>query len=238
MNQNDKNTISYETLPLTAEQRDLFDQLMLLLIEKNSQINLTAITDPEEIREKHFADSLAICLCKEPAEKLRKGAKVLDLGTGGGFPALPIKIVYPGTDIMMLDATRKKLTVLDEMTGALGLKNAATVWGRAEELAHQPEYRAYFNMVVSRAAMYLPALIECAVPFLKEGGMLIAYKQGSNDDEIVESAHALDELNAEITGQVLYSIGGDARRLIMVEKTGPTPDKYPRRPGKPTKNPL
>ena len=149
-----------------------------------------------------------------------------------------LKIVYPGTDIMMLDATRKKLTVLDEMTGALGLKNAATVWGRAEELAHQPEYRAYFNMVVSRAAMYLPALIECAVPFLKEGGMLIAYKQGSNDDEIVESAHALDELNAEITGQVLYSIGGDARRLIMVEKTGPTPDKYPRRPGKPTKNPL
>ena len=238
MNQNDKNTISYETLPLTGEQRDLFDQLMLLLIEKNSQINLTAITDPEEIREKHFADSLAICLCKEPAEKLRKGTKVLDLGTGGGFPALPIKIVYPGTDIMMLDATRKKLTVLDEMTGALGLKNAATVWGRAEELAHQPEYRAYFNMVVSRAAMYLPALIECAVPFLKEGGMLIAYKQGSNDDEIVESAHALDELNAEITGQVLYSIGGDARRLIMVEKTGPTPDKYPRRPGKPTKNPL
>ena len=238
MNQNDKNTISYETLPLTGEQRDLFDQLMLLLIEKNSQINLTAITDPEEIREKHFADSLAICLCKEPAEKLRKGTKVLDLGTGGGFPALPIKIVYPGTDIMMLDATRKKLTVLDEMTGALGLKNAATVWGRAEELAHQPEYRAYFNMVVSRAAMYLPALIECAVPFLKEGGMLIAYKQGSNDDEIVESAHALDELNAEITGQVLYSIGGDARRLIMIEKTGPTPDKYPRRPGKPTKNPL
>ena len=185
MNQNDKNTISYETLPLTGEQRDLFDQLMLLLIEKNSQINLTAITDPEEIREKHFADSLAICLCKEPAEKLRKGAKVLDLGTGGGFPALPIKIVYPDTEMTMLDATRKKLTVL-----------------------------------------------------VKEGGMLIAYKQGSNDDEIVESAHALDELNAEITGQVLYSIGGDARRLIMVEKTGPTPDKYPRRPGKPTKNPL
>ena len=238
MNQNDKNTISYETLPLTAEQRDLFDQLMLLLIEKNSQINLTAITDPEEIREKHFADSLAICLCKEPAEKLRKGAKVLDLGTGGGFPALPIKIVYPGTDIMMLDATRKKLTVLDEMTGALGLKNAATVWGRAEELAHQPEYRAYFDMVVSRAAMYLPALIECAVPFLKEGGMLIAYKQGSNEDEIAASGRALDELNARITRQVPYSVSGDLRRLVMIEKTGPTPDKYPRRPGKPAKNPL
>ncbi|MBQ6354512.1 MAG: 16S rRNA (guanine(527)-N(7))-methyltransferase RsmG [Lachnospiraceae bacterium] len=238
MNQNDKNTISYETLPLTGEQRKLFDQLILLLDEKNRQVNLTAITDPQEIREKHFADSLAVCLCKEAEEKMQQGAKVLDLGTGGGFPALPIKIVYPDTEMTMLDATAKKLAALDEMSDALGLKNAVTCWGRAEELAHQPEYRAYFNMVVSRAAMYLPALIECAVPFLKEGGMLIAYKQGSNDDEIVESAHALDELNAEITGQVLYSIGGDARRLIMIEKTGPTPDKYPRRPGKPTKNPL
>ena len=238
MIQNDINKISYETLRLTGEQRKLFDQLVLLLAEKNRQVNLTAITDPKEIREKHFADSLAVCLCKEADEKFRQGAKVLDLGTGGGFPALPIKIVYPDTEMTMLDATRKKLTVLNEMTEVLGLKNAATIWGRAEELAHQPEYRAYFDMVVSRAAMYLPALIECAVPFLKEGGMLIAYKQGSNDDEIVESAHALDELNAEITGQALYSIGGDARRLIMVEKTGPTPDKYPRRPGKPTKNPL
>ena len=238
MIQNDINKISYETLRLTGEQRKLFDQLVLLLAEKNRQVNLTAITDPKEIREKHFADSLAVCLCKEADEKFRQGAKVLDLGTGGGFPALPIKIVYPDTEMTMLDATRKKLTVLNEMTEVLGLTNAATIWGRAEELAHQPEYRAYFNMVVSRAAMYLPALIECAVPFLKEGGMLIAYKQGSNDDEIVESAHALDELNAEITGQALYSIGGDARRLIMIEKTGPTPDKYPRRPGKPTKNPL
>ena len=238
MIQNDINKISYETLRLTGEQRHLFDQLILLLTEKNRQVNLTAITDPQEIREKHFADSLAVCLCKEADEKLRQGAKVLDLGTGGGVPALPIKIVYPDTEMTMLDATAKKLAALDEMSDALGLKNAVTCWGRAEELAHQPEYRAYFNMVVTRAAMYLPALIECAVPFLKEGGMLIAYKQGSNDDEIVESAHALDELNAEITGQVPYSIGGDARRLIMIEKTGPTSDKYPRRPGKPTKNPL
>ena len=238
MIQNDKNTISYETLPLTGEQRNLFDQLMLLLIEKNSQINLTAITDPEEIREKHFADSLAICLCKEPAEKLRKGAKVLDLGTGGGFPALPVKIVYPDAEMTMLDATAKKLAVLDEMTGALGLENAVTVWGRAEELAHEAKYRASFDLVVSRAAMYLPALIECAVPFLKEGGTLIAYKQGSNDDEIAASGHALDELNARITRQVPYSVSGDLRRLVMIEKTGPTPDKYPRRPGKPAKNPL
>lgn len=238
MNQNDKNTISYETLPLTGEQRKLFDQLVLLLAEKNRQVNLTAITDPKEIREKHFADSLAVCLCKEADEKFRQGAKVLDLGTGGGFPALPVKIVYPDAEMTMLDATAKKLAVLDEMTGALGLENAVTVWGRAEELAHEAKYRASFDLVVSRAAMYLPALIECAVPFLKEGGTLIAYKQGSNDNEIAASGHALDELNARITRQVPYSVSGDLRRLIMVEKTGPTPDKYPRRPGKPTKNPL
>ena len=238
MIQNDISKISYETLRLTGEQRDLFDQLMLLLIEKNSQFNLTAITDPKEIREKHFADSLAVCLCKEADEKFRQGAKVLDLGTGGGFPALPVKIVYPDAEMTMLDATAKKLAVLDEMTGALGLENAVTVWGRAEELAHEAKYRASFDLVVSRAAMYLPALIECAVPFLKEGGTLIAYKQGSNDNEIAASGHALDELNARITRQVPYSVSGDLRRLIMVEKTGPTPDKYPRRPGKPTKNPL
>ena len=238
MNQNNQNTISYETLRLTGEQRRLFDQLILLLTEKNRRVNLTAITDPQEIREKHFADSLAVCLCKEVAEKMQRGVKILDLGTGGGFPALPITIVYPETDMTMLDATRKKLAALDEMTGALGLKNAVTLWGRAEELAHQPEYRAAFDLVVSRAAMYLPALIECAVPFLKEGGTLIAYKQGSNDDEIDESCHALTELNAQITGQVLYSISGDARRLIIIEKTGHTQDKYPRRPGKPIKDPL
>ena len=238
MSQNDQHTISYETLRLTEEQRRLFDQLLLLLTEKNRQVNLTAITDPQEIRAKHFADSLAVCLCEEAVEKLRKGAKVLDLGTGGGFPALPIKIVYPDTDMTMLDATRKKLTALDEMSDALDLENAVTCWGRAEELAHQPEYRETFDLVVSRAAMYLPALIECAVPFLKKGGMLIAYKQGSNEDEIEESGHALEELNAQITGQMLYSISGDLRRLVMIEKTGPTPDKYPRRSGKPTKNPL
>ena len=238
MIQNDISKITYETLRLTGEQRKLFDQLILLLDEKNRQVNLTAITDPQEIREKHFADSLAVCLCKEAEEKMQQGAKVLDLGTGGGFPALPIKIVYPDTEMTMLDATRKKLTVLNEMTEVLGLKNAATIWGRAEELAHQPEYRAYFDMVVSRAAMYLPALIECAVPFLKEGGMLIAYKQGSNEDEIAASCRALDELNARITRQVPYYVSGDLRRLVMIEKTGPTPDKYPRRPGKPAKNPL
>ena len=238
MIQNDISKISYETLRLTGEQRKLFDQLILLLDEKNRQVNLTAITDPQEIREKHFADSLAVCLCKEAEEKMQQGAKVLDLGTGGGFPALPVKIVYPDAEMTMLDATAKKLAVLDEMTGALGLENAVTVWGRAEELAHEAKYRASFDLVVSRAAMYLPALIECAVPFLKEGGTLIAYKQGSNDDEIAASGHALDELNARITRQVPYSVSGDLRRLVMIEKTGPTPDKYPRRPGKPTKNPL
>ena len=238
MKQNNQNTISYETLQLTGEQRTLFDQLLMLLTDKNRQVNLTAITDPQEIREKHFADSLAVFLCDKAAEKLQYGAKVLDLGTGGGFPALPIKIVWPDTDMTMLDATKKKLAAVDEMSEALGLKNAQTLWGRAEELAQQPEYRASFDLVVSRAAMYLPALIECAIPFLKEGGMLIAYKQGSNAGEIDASAHALDELNARITDQVSYTLAGDSRRLVVIEKTGSTPAKYPRRPGKPAKNPL
>ena len=238
MNQNDKNTISYETLRLTGEQRKMFDQLALLLEEKNRQINLTAIADPQEIREKHFADSLAVCLCHDVAKKMQEGAKVLDLGTGGGFPALPVKIVYPDTDMTMLDATKKKLVAAEEMANALGLTNADPLWGRAEELARQLEYRASFDFVISRAAMYLPSLIECAVPFLKEGGVLIAYKQGSNDDEIEASAHALEELNARLTDQVAYSINGNPRRLILIEKKGPTPDKYPRRTGKPVKKPL
>lgn len=231
--------ITYSSLPIGQEKRTQFDQLADLLVQANAQVNLTAITDEEEIYEKHFADSLAIRLWEGFADIVRSEKKILDLGTGGGFPGMPIKIAYPPAEICLLDATRKKLEAIDMMISNLDLHDVRTIWGRAEELGRNKEHREKYDLVVSRAVAYLPALIECAVPFLKIGGSFVAYKRGDSQEEIDASAHALQELNAEISETIPYRIAdGDLRQLVVICKKGQTPDKYPRRPGKPMKKPL
>ncbi len=227
-------TISYDTIEMSDEQRDQFDLLADRLVERNRQVNLTAITDPEEIREKHFADSLAILEWKGLAEC----RKALDLGTGGGFPGLPIAIVCPQIDVTMMDSVEKKLGFVDEMIGELGLANARTLWERAEEAGRSKDYRETYDLVVSRAVAPLPVLIEYSLPFLRIGGAFVAYKSNAGK-EIDESGRALSELGGTAEEVMDYAVaGGDKRSLIIIRKTQPTPDKYPRRTGKPAKSPL
>ena len=230
-------SISYESLDLSVEQRALFDRFAQILVEKNAQVNLTAITDLKEIREKHFADSLAVRLWAGFEEAAESG-RILDLGTGGGFPGIPVKIAHPQADMTLLDATKKKLTAVSEMAEALELHGVCTLWARAEEAGRDPEQREAYDLVLSRAVAYLPSLIECAVPFLKEDGVFIAYKQGACEDELNAAGHALEELKASVEEVIAYNLAGEERKLIVIRKNGSTPDKYPRRAGVPVKNPL
>ena len=237
MNQNIP-ILTYDNLPLTHDQRVQLDKYAVLLKEKNREVNQTAITDLEEVREKHFADSMAASLWKGFPDIVKRG-KILDLGTGGGFPGVPIKIAYPDADITLLDATRKKLDAVSEMAAGIGISDIKTVWGRAEDLGRNDQHREKYDLVVSRAVAYLPALIECAVPFLKTGGVFLAYKQAGSDREIEEAGNALNELHAVVEEQIPYHISdGEARRLLVIKKTAPTPERYPRRAGKPIKSPL
>ena len=237
MNQNIP-LLTYDNLPLTGDQRVQLDRYAALLEEKNREFNLTAITDPEEVREKHFADSMAASVWKGFPDIVKRG-KILDLGTGGGFPGVPIKIAYPDADITLLDATRKKLEAVSEMAANIGISDLKTAWGRAEDLGRDPQHREKYDLVVSRAVAYLPALIECAVPFLKTGGIFLAYKQAGSDSEIEAAGNALHELNAVVEEQIPYQISdGETRRLLVIRKTAATPDRYPRRAGKPIKKPL
>lgn len=244
--------ITYDN-SIREDLKGRFDSLLSLLLETNSKMNLTAIREEQAVREKHFADSLAISLW-DKWKDYENGARILDLGTGGGFPGLPLTIAYPAIDITMLDSVRKKLGFIDEAIGRLELNNARTLWARAEEAARREEHREAYDLVVSRAVAYLPSLVECTVPFLKEGGYFIAYKQAESDEEIQAAQAALNALNAKIEERIPYRLGADgggvdqdydnparadsARCLLIIRKCGPTPERYPRRAGKPMKDPI
>lgn len=226
--------ITYDSIQMSEVQRRQFDLLAEGLIARNQQVNLTAITDPAEIREKHFADSLAIL----GWNGLKDCRKVLDIGTGAGFPGLPVKIMCPELDVTMMDSVGKKIGFVDEMISELGLANAHTLQARAEDAARDEDLRDAYDLVVSRAVAPLPVLIEYALPFLRDGGHFVAYK-GNAEEELAASARALSELGGTHEETIPYAVaGGDERALIVIRKTGATPDKYPRRAGKPSKSPL
>ena len=199
-----QNIITYDK-SIDDRLKTRFEELLSLLTERNSKVNLTAIREPDEIREKHFADSLAVMLW-EKWTNYTEGARILDLGTGGGFPGLPIKLANPEANVTMLDSVRKKLEFVDDVIDEMNLTDTCTLWSRAEDAARSDEHRAGYDLVVSRAMAYLPTLLEYAVPFLKEGGYFIAYKRGDCDQEIREAKRALSELRAEITEIIPYQI--------------------------------
>lgn len=228
------NAIRFDTIEMTGEQRRQLGILCERLVERNKIVNLTAITEPDEIREKHFADSLAILQWAG----LSDCREMIDLGTGGGFPGLPVAITCPQIDVTMLDSAGKKLAFVDDMIAEFRLANARTLWARAEDAAHDADHREAYDLAVSRAVAPLPVLVEYALPFLRSGGAFVSYK-GAAADEIEASARALRELGGEVETTAPYTIeGGDERVLIVIRKTGKTPQKYPRRAGKPSKSPI
>jgi 16S rRNA (guanine527-N7)-methyltransferase len=219
--------------PAQLEQFEVYYQE---LIDWNKRVNLTAITDYEEVQLKHFLDSLTVVLAWQPA----KDSRVIDVGTGAGLPGIPLKIVFPDIKLTLLEATAKKAGFLRHIVEKLGLADVEIVVGRAEEVAHQPRYREGFDLVLSRAVAALPTLVELALPFAAVGGSFIAQKKGNISEEISRADRAIKLLGGRLRELKRVDITGlaDERYLVIIDKVSPTPAKYPRRPGLPAKRPL
>lgn len=207
-----------------------------LLKDWNTKINITAITDDHEIDTKHFLDSLTPFV----TDIFNGNKKVIDIGTGGGFPGLPLKIVNPDLDITLLDSLNKRIIFLNEVIDQLGLDGIVAMHGRAEELSIKPKYREQYDICVSRAVASLDTLSEYCIPFVKVGGYFVSMKGPDIDEELKLSKNAIDTLGGKVIDTKLVEIPETdiVHSLIIIQKIRQTPTKYPRGGGKPRKNPL
>lgn len=228
------------SITLSGKQKQQFLTYYEYLVEKNKVMNLTAITEYEEVITKHFLDSLAVVKtsCFKP-EKLA-GKRLIDIGTGAGFPGIPLKIAFPELEILLLDSLNKRINFLNEVTEMLGLTKINTVHGRAEDYAKQKGYRESFDFCVSRAVANLSTLSEYCIPFVKQGGCFISYKSGSVDQELIQAEKAVKILGGQGEEVVRFSLADTDmdRSFVVIRKAKPTPKKYPRKAGLPSKEPL
>lgn len=223
-------------ISLNDQQLSLFRQYYEMLIEKNKVMNLTAITEWDEVVDKHFIDS--ICLIQ--AVDLSGTKKVLDLGCGAGFPGIPLKIVFPELEIVLLDSLKKRILFLDEVIEKLSLRGIRAIHGRAEDYAKKEEYREQFDYCVSRAVANLTTLSEYCIPYVKVGGKFISYKSGKVKEELKEIKKAMFLLGGKVEDVVVFSLPETEieRDFVVIGKEKKTPKKYPRKAGLPGKEPL
>ena len=213
---------------------DKYTKLRQLVLDKNMVLNLTAITDEAEFDLKHIEDSLVMT----SFFPLVDGMKVADLGTGAGFPGLPLAIKYPMVNFSLIDSVNKKLKFVDEASKELELNNVKVFHGRFEDLAHEKAHRESYDVVVSRAVASLPVLLEYMVGFAKLHGHLICYKSLRFEEELAESQRALKALNLELVSTNEYSLGEATHTIAIFKKTKATKEKYPRKAGTPKRDPL
>ncbi len=220
-------------IELTKKQIEKFYNYMNLLLEWNEKINLTAIIEPREVILKHFVDSLTI------AKYIKENEKLIDVGTGAGFPGIPLSIVKENTDIVLLDSLNKRINFLEEIKQNLKLKNITTIHGRAEEFGKNKKEREIYDIATSRAVAPLNILLEYLLPLVKVGGKAICMK-GSNIEEIENAKNALEILGGKIEKieEITLPNSDIKRNIIIVKKVKNTPSKYPRKPGTPSKEPI
>ena len=227
-------------LPLSAQQLQQFEDYYHQLIAANRRVNLTSITDYQEVQRRHFGESLAVAAALYRAGVLKpdEGARVLDLGAGAGFPGLPMWIVHSALRLTILEATRKKTAFLERLLARLGLEDVTVITGRAEAVAHEPVHRESHDLVLARAVAPLAVLVELALPFLEVGGSLATPKGSRASQEMAEASRALELCGGRIVSAEPLPSSTPPLTLVLVEKLAPTPAAYPRRPGIPTKRPL
>jgi 16S rRNA (guanine527-N7)-methyltransferase len=219
------------SLNLSQASIDSLRRYGTLLLAANTSINLTAMRDPGEVESRLIAESLAILPLLPAGE-----ARLLDVGSGGGVPGIPLAIARPDLQVDLLDATAKKVDVLAGFARQLGLENVRALHGRAEELARDPAFRGEYAIVVSRAVARLATLAELTLPFLRPGGVAILPKGDGVQDEVIEAAQAISTLGGKLQDVVLSPV--NAARFVVIEQSRPAPARYPRRPGIPARQPI
>ncbi len=227
-------------IQLNARHVEQFELYYRELIEWNTRINLTAITNHHSVQVKHFLDSLTVTLALPAKELQRPDLTIADIGTGAGFPSLPLKILFPRPTLVLVEPTAKKIAFLQHIVRKLQLENVEVVNARAEEVAHLPLYREQFVLVLSRAVALLPTLVELTLPFCRVGGRFIAQKKGQIEQEVNSAKEAIAVLGGKLNQirKIELEELGEARYLVIIDKICPTPDRYPRRAGLPKRRPI
>lgn len=213
-----------------------FQRYMELILEWNEKVNLTSITEKEEFIKKHYIDSIAIC----GFQQMKDAKKIIDVGTGAGFPGIPLAILYPEKEFLLMDSLNKRIKIVEEISKEIGLKNVTFCHGRAEDLAQKKALREQFDLCVSRAVANLAVLSEYCIPFVRVGGWFAAYKSDAVKDELGNSLAAIEKLGGQMTENKPLDIKGYDldHRILFIKKIKKTLLKYPRKAGTPAKEPL
>ena len=231
-----KDAFDAVSVSCTIDMAQQLERYMEGVLSWNEKVNLTAITDRDEFIIKHFLDSVLCCGFPE----YESAKKIIDVGTGAGFPGIPLAVGSPEKQFILMDSLKKRLNVIDELTDSIGIQNVSTVHARAEELARNKEHREQYDLCVSRAVANLATLSEYCLPFIRQGGYLLAYKGPDADDEIAQAKKAVFLLGGQlerVESAPLNQYGLD-HRILFIKKVRNTPAKYPRKAGTPSKDPL
>ncbi|MDQ6421887.1 16S rRNA (guanine(527)-N(7))-methyltransferase RsmG [Paenibacillus sp. LHD-117] len=223
-------------IALSSRQLEQFEAYYEILVDWNERMNLTGITERNAVYEKHFYDSVSLSFFVD----IDKVNNIADIGSGAGFPSIPLKICFPHLKVLIVDSLNKRISFLNALVERLGLSDVECVHGRAEDIARMPQYRDRYDLVTARAVARLNVLNEFCLPFVRPGGNFAAMKGSQSQEEVKEAAFSLKELKSKVLrehGMVLPNEGSE-RHIIVVEKLGETPRKYPRKAGVPLKQPL